>query len=280
MEILEILKHSALFWTFVFAFGAIFGSFFNCVIYRLPRGLSLVWPSSYCPNCRNPIAFYDNIPLFSYFFLGGHCRCCRQPIAFRYFVVEAATTIATLLLVYWLVVAPKPIWELLWALSAAVFLLALIPITWIDLEHRIIPDVFTIPAAGLGMAVSFFPGGITPLNALAGLLAGGGVLYAVGWVGEVALRKGEAMGGGDVKMMAAAGAFLGAKSVLLGLFVGSILGSVAGISILALKGWKSDHRIAFGPYLAAGIVIVFFGSRQILDAYSRFILYLAQIIAR
>lgn len=226
------------------------------------------------------IAGYDNIPLLSYLLLRGRCRNCKAPISPRYFGVELLTGLMALPLAYWLISEPRMVWEWIWALYAVGFLLLLIPITWIDLDHRIIPDVFTLPAIGLGLAVSFLPGGISPLSALLGLLAGGGALYLIGWIGTVALRKGEAMGGGDVKLMAAAGTILGAKAALLSLFLGSILGSVAGISILAIKGWKSDHRIAFGPYLAAGILLAFFGTDAILDLYNHLVLTLAEFILR
>ncbi len=277
---ISIFKDLWIFWAFVFVFGAILGSFFNCLIYRLPNDLSIVRPRSFCPSCKKTIAGYDNIPLLSYLLLRGRCRHCGNGISLRYFGVELLTACMALPLAYWLISEPRMAWEWIWALYAAGFLLLLIPITWIDLDHRIIPDIFTLPTIGLGLAASFLPGGISPLSALLGLLAGGGTLYLIGWVGTVALRKGEAMGGGDVKLMAAAGTILGAKAALLSLFLGSVLGSIAGVSILAIKGWKSDHRIAFGPYLAVGILLAFFGTDLILDLYGRLVLRLAEFLLR
>ena len=255
-----------LLWFFALGIGAIAGSFFNCVIYRVPRDISLVSPGSNCPVCKHKINPIYNIPIFSYIFLRGRCKYCKSHISWTYPAVEIITAIWFLVLFKWLIAQNLSGWNFANGIPVVFFFLFFIPITWIDIEHRIIPDSFTLPGIFIGILISFAPGGITPLQSFVGLLAGGLPLLTLGWIGEKVLKKGEAMGGGDIKLMAAIGALLGTKTVLLSLFFGSMFGAIAGIAVLLISKRK-DHRISFGPYLCLGTVTAFFFGNQILNIY-------------
>ena len=243
----------------VFIFGSIIGSFLNVCIYRLPKARSIVFPASYCPNCKRPIYWYDNIPLLSYIVLGGRCRFCKAKISFRYFIVELlAATVLTLLFVFF-GISPK--------FFAYSFLSAeLIIATFVDFEISEIPDEISIGGVFAGLIVSFaFPGifGLSsrPVALLAsflGALAGGGSIYLMGFLGELVFKK-EAMGGGDVKLMAMIGSFLGWKMVLLTFFLAPLFGAAVGI-VLKLKYGR--ETIPYGPYLSlAALVAIFFGEK-------------------
>jgi leader peptidase (prepilin peptidase)/N-methyltransferase len=141
----------------------------------------------------------------------------------------------------------------------------------IDFRHYIIPDFFTLPMLGIAVALSFIPGSPLPVTSLIGILAGGGTLYFIGWLGAVLFKKGEAMGGGDIKMMAAAGALWGGQTALLGILFGALLGSVFGITIMAIKRINSDHRIPFGPFLGAGVWVAVLYGEELFGMYLRYI---------
>ena len=242
----------------VFIFGLMFGSFLNVCVYRLPRSLSIVSPGSFCPHCRKEIAWFDNIPLLSYLVLRGRCRHCRKKITPRYFLVELLTGLLLLLL------------YLRFGISAAffafsLFVLGLILVSFIDLEHYLIPDLVVYPGMALGLIFNFFFPEMAfsedRLFALResfiGLLAGGGFLYLIAWLGSLMLKK-DAMGGGDIKLLGMVGAFLGWKPILLTIFFGSIIGSVVSITLIALGVKKRTDYIPFGPYLSLGAVIALF----------------------
>lgn len=242
----------------VFVVGAVFGSFLNMCIHRLPRSLSIVRPGSFCPHCRHKLAWFDNIPLVSYLVLRGHCRYCRNLILPRYFIVELLTS--SLFLVLYLrfdISASFYIFSLL--------MLALILASFIDWEHYLIPDLVVYPGIILGLIFNFaFPElafSNDSLYALKesffGALVGGGLLYLTALAGEVVMKK-EAMGGGDVKLLAMIGAFLGWRPVLLTIFFGSIIGSVVSLALIGLKIKKRTDYIPFGPYLSLGAVISLF----------------------
>ena len=247
-------------------FGLIIGSFFNVLIWRIPRNESIVWPASHCPKCSSPLKPWHNIPVFSYLFLRGRCRFCNAPIAFIYPLVECATGCAAL--VIWLyLIRPHlilPPAALPGLGLQALFLLLTIPVSIIDIQHYIIPDRFSLSLLGLGVIVSFLPGYPTPLDTLYGILAGGGSLLLVGWIGTALLKKGDAMGGGDIKLMAAAGALWGPQTALTGIIFGALFGSIIGIALIVRKKLSSEHHIPFGPFLSIGIwVAVFFGNEII-----------------
>ena len=236
----------------VFALGAVIGSFLNVCIYRIPREESIVWPGSHCPKCGKAIAFYDNLPIISFLFLLGRCRKCRAPISWRYPLVEALNGSGYLLLLKQ--------FGLSWpALMYALFLSALIVVTFIDLDVQIIPDVISLPGIVIGLAVSYWlPQGF--LNSLIGFLVGGGLFWLVAEVGFRVLKQ-EAMGGGDIKLIAMVGAFLGWQNVLLTIFLASLTGAAVGLVFMVLKGWGRKTPIPFGPFLALGAVLaLFFGT--------------------
>jgi leader peptidase (prepilin peptidase) / N-methyltransferase len=243
----------------VFVFGTLIGSFLNVCIVRIPRRLSLVFPSSHCPVCRTPIPFYCNIPLLSYLALGGRCRFCRAPIPLQYFVVELLTP----LVMIWLYA--------FWGLSpafglAAVFAAALIVITFIDLQHQIIPDAITLPGIPICFACSFVAPWVTPADSLIGIAAGGGVLYLFA-LGYHLLTKKEGMGGGDIKLLAMIGAFLGWKGALATLVLAACAGSVIGIVLMVLQGRDRTYAIPFGPFLSAGALCSLLYGEELIRIY-------------
>lgn len=240
-------------------FGAIVGSFLNVCIVRLPKEESIVFPGSHCPFCNKSIAFYDNIPLISYLLLGGKCRYCKNNISVQYPLVEGTTALCSLLL--YLRFGPSLSYLFYFA-----FVSALIVITVIDLYHQIIPDVISLPGIGAGLLSSLIIPQITFLNSLIGLLLGGGSLFLVA-TGYQWLFKREGMGGGDVKLLAMIGAFLGWKSVILTILLSSLIGSIIGIIIIVLKGKDFKYAIPFGPFLSLGAVIALFYGDEIVGWY-------------
>lgn len=241
----------------VFFIGAIVGSFLNVCIYRIPKELSIIFPSSRCPSCDNPVRPLDNIPILSYFLLKGRCRFCREKISIRYPIVESLNAILYVV-VLWRFGAYFP-WVLL---IYFIFLSSLIVITFIDLEYQIIPNGITL--SGIPLALVFgstiLPDPFSRADLLGfkasiiGILLGGGLFYIIRVLGTLVFKK-EAMGGGDIKMMAMVGGILGWKGVLLTTFLGSLAGSVIGVFLILKKGGEWGSRIPFGPYLAFGAVL-------------------------
>jgi len=244
---------------FVFLFGAVVGSFLNVCIYRLPAGKSIVFPPSSCPACSTLIRWYDNIPILGWLVLRGRCRACQAPIAKQYPLVELLNGLLTLALFYRF--GPTSTFAVLW-----VFCCALVVITFIDLEHQIIPDVISLPGIALGFISSSFLPWLSWSNSLIGLVAGGGVLLLVAY-GYEFLTKKEGMGGGDVKLLAMMGAFLGWRAVPFILFAASLVGSVIGVSLMLAQKKDGKLAIPFGPFLAFGAVLYIFYGRQIITWY-------------
>jgi leader peptidase (prepilin peptidase) / N-methyltransferase len=236
-------------------FGLLLGSFLNVVAYRLPRGESLAFPGSHCPSCDTPIKPWDNVPVLSWLWLKGRCRACRGAISARYPVVEA-TTAALLVAVVLAKGADRDAW------LGLAFVLLLVPVTLIDLDHRIIPNKLM----GLGTAVSLSilaltdPGAI-PEHLIAAAAAGGFLLIAA-----VAYPAG--MGMGDVKLAAVMGLFLG-RDVGAAMLVALVAGSVVGAAIIARKGAAEGRKTAipFGPYLAFGGLVGLFAGGAVVDWY-------------
>ena len=254
---------------FIFIFGAVIGSFLNVCIYRIPQGLSIVRPSSRCTSCGTPIKFYDNIPILSYMLLAGKCRYCKAGLSIRYPLVELLNA------VLYVIVLSRFGLDSPWVLLAyCLFVSALIVIFFIDIDHQIIPDGITLP--GIPLAVIFGslvlpdPFFRTDLlgwkSSLIGVIAGGGSFYLIAVIGKMMLKK-DAMGGGDIKMMAMVGGLLGWKGVILTTFMGSLLGSVIGGSLIIFKGKEWGAKIPFGPYLAAGALVSLFYGEDILKWY-------------
>ena len=241
---------------FIFLLGCCVGSFLNVCICRLPQNLSIVSPRSFCPSCRAPIRAYDNIPLVSYLLLGGKCRNCGAGISWRYPLVEALTGGVALAL--FLKFGFSLSFLAYFVLSAA-----LIVISFIDLDHRIIPDVISLPGIAAGFLLALFGLLATVKESLIGLLAGGGSLYLVAFVYE-ALTKREGMGGGDVKLLAMIGAWLGWKSILFTLFFASLSGAFIGGAVMLIQREGRLYAIPFGPFLAfSGLAYVFLGPELI-----------------
>ena len=245
-----------------FIFGALVGSFLNVCIIRLPKEESIIIPGSHCPQCNHPIKFYDNIPLISYLLLGGKCRYCKRSISAQYPLVEGTTAISSLLLF------------LKWGLSLSYFfyfsfVAALIIITVIDLYHQIIPDVISIPGIGVGLLGALIIPHITFFNSLLGILLGGGSLFVVATLYQWFFKR-EGMGGGDVKLLAMIGAFLGWDAVILTILLSSLIGSITGIIIMVLKGKDFKYAIPFGPFLSLGAVIALFYKNEIISWYLQF----------
>jgi len=237
---------------FFFSVGAAVGSFLNVLIYRLPEEKSIILPASHCTICNHAIRFYDNIPLLSYLFLKGRCRNCSESISLRYPLVELLTAIMSLM-AYWKF-GPSTQY-----LCAFVFVCSLIAITFIDLDHQIIPDVISLPGIPIFFLAAVFVMKLRFLDAFLGFLIGGGVLFGVAFVYEL-ITKREGMGGGDIKLLAMIGAFLGWQSLLFVLLVSSFAGAAVGITVMIVKGQDMKYAVPFGPFLSLGaIAYLFFG---------------------
>ncbi len=256
-------------YTFVFIFGAVIGSFLNVCIYRLPRNLSVVFPSSGCPSCGGIIRFYDNIPILSYLLLRGRCRKCRSGISWVYPLVEFLNATLYVLTYY------KFFYYSVWVLvTYFVFISALIVITFIDLEHMIIPDRITLPGIPLALVAgaAILPDPFSRMDSIGlvqsfiGLIFGGGFFYLIAVTGKAVFKK-PAMGGGDIKLMALVGCISGWKGVMLTTFAGSLIGSVVGILLILIKGRSWSSKIPFGPYLTAGAVVSLFWGQELFMWY-------------
>jgi leader peptidase (prepilin peptidase)/N-methyltransferase len=246
----------------VFIFGSIVGSFLNVCIYRIPRNLSVITPSSRCPSCNSPIMPWDNIPLISYIFLRGRCRECKSNISFRYPLVESLNA-SLYVLVLWR-------FGFMWhSLIYFLFCSVLLVIFFIDLDFQIIPDRITLPCILIGLIAGSFllPDPFLRYSLLGykasviGFLTGGGLFYAV-----AVLSRGG-MGGGDIKMMAMVGSFMGWKGALLTTFLGSLTGAAIGIFLMVFKGKGRKTKIPFGPFLALGAIITLFYGQEIFFWY-------------
>ena len=236
--------------------GAAIGSFLNVCISRLPEGESVVRPGSRCPACGEPVGWRDNIPILSFLLLRGKCRRCGERISWQYPAVEAAA------LLIWVGMA------LLYGPTArglvgAILLSILLAIAITDARHYLIPDPLSIGGLAAGLAASFFPGAPSPLMSLSGAALGFSVLFAVGWLGERAFKK-PAMGGGDMKMMAMVGAFLGPLGAMLTIFLGALAGSV----IFGPISLKTGKLVPFGVFLALGAASTFLFGDALIDWYS------------
>lgn len=232
------------------AFGLIIGSFLNVVIHRLPREESLVTPRSRCPACQTPIAAWDNIPVVSFLLLGGRCRACREPISWRYPLVEGLTGFLFALTV-------NKFGVTLQALFALVLVSSLVVVSFIDLDHQIIPNAITLPGIPLGLLGGLVAGQPPILDRLIGALTGAGFLYLVLLYGG-AMYGQDAMGEGDLNLLALVGAFLGWRAVVVTLLVGCLSGSLVGLTLIVLKRLGRREHIPFGPFLVLGAMVSLF----------------------
>ena len=249
------MESNLFFYTVAFIFGTIIGSFLNVVIYRLPRGGSVLKPAfSFCPSCGSQIKWYDNIPVISFFILKGKCRQCNSKISYRYPFVEFLTGVVSVLA--------------LWKTGLSVdyffiftFLALMIALTFIDLDFKIIPDEINFIGFLTGIIYSFFRKDFSTIDALLGGLVGAGILWGISFLYKK-YRGIEGLGFGDVKMMAFVGTYLGWFGSLFTIFLGSFLGALVGITAAYISKAedKGKFEIPFGPFLALGAVIyLFFG---------------------
>lgn len=237
--------------------GLCLGSFINVVIHRLPREKPIAWAVSHCPRCRKPIAFYDNVPLLSYLLLLGRCRHCRKPISWRYPLVEAL--MGALSIGLWWRWQGDPLWIFLATCAAG----ALVAIAFIDWDTMLIPNTLSLGLLAVGLGVSawnpLLPGdwlhraGYSLLGGAAGFV----ICYAVAAFGEFVFKK-EAMGGGDIKLLAAVGAWSGALGAFDCLLVGSFAGALFGAALLLRRRVRRQDPIAFGPFLSLAAILNFF----------------------
>jgi leader peptidase (prepilin peptidase)/N-methyltransferase len=244
---------------FIFFIGMCIGSFLNVCIYRIPAGKSIVRPASACPKCGAVIRWYDNIPLLSYLILRGRCRGCDTRISIRYPIIEVLCGLFAMTcglqygyglpaLVYFILIA------------------ALLVITFIDIDHRIIPDIISLPGIPLGFICSFLLPQLKWSDSLIGILAGGGSLLAVAWGYQLITGK-DGMGGGDVKLLAMIGAFLGWKGVLFTIMASSLIGTVIGVVLMMRSGKDMKMAVPFGPFLATGAIIYIFWGPRLVEWY-------------
>lgn len=255
----------------IFLFGSMVGSFLNVCIHRLPLEQSIAFPGSHCVKCNKAISWFDNIPILSYIVLGGKCRFCRERISPRYLLVELLT--ASAFLVFYL----NSGFSYRFFLNS-IFTCGLIIATFVDFQHRIIPDEISVGGMVAGFFLNSFRGvsfhplrySFPPLvDSLLGILIGGGIIYATGFLFDLVYFKllkhppiqgeTESMGGGDVKLLAMIGAFLGWKAALITFFVAPFFGMVVGVFNMIVK---KDHLIPYGPFLSlAAILSIFFQSK-------------------
>ncbi|MEM6884442.1 MAG: prepilin peptidase [Verrucomicrobiota bacterium] len=266
MSSLTIILH----YIYPFLVGACVGSFINVIVYRLPLERSIVRPGSHCAACGKPLKWYHNIPIFSWLALKGRAACCETKIDKRYPLIELLTALFTVLL-----------WNVFPADVAVVYLLftyALIVGTFIDLDHFIIPDSVSLGGCVFGVIASLVVPEIhetvsrpEALKAsVLGLVIGGGGLWLISFLGKLALRK-DAMGLGDVKLIAAIGALSGWQGVLITIGSASIMGSIIGLAVILGRNRKTGVPIPFGPFLAAGFIFYILKGREWVDNYLNFI---------
>lgn len=251
--------------------GLCIGSFLNVCIYRMPLEKSIVRPRSSCPACGHAIAWYDNIPVLSYLFLGAKCRGCHTRISLRYPLVEMLTGL--LFVAVWSRFGMDWMTVVFWIMVAGLVLA-----TFVDFDHMIIPDTVSIGGMFFGVAASVLVpelhGATAPASALfkslTGLAAGFGSLWLVAVVGKWAFKK-DAMGFGDVKLLGAMGALLGIPGVIYVVLVSSLVGTTVGVALILIGGREWQSRIPYGPYLAAGAVSWVLGGDQLWNWYIQFV---------
>lgn len=250
---------------FALAVGLVLGSFLNVCIYRLPVGQSVITPRSRCPGCGALIVWYQNIPVLSWLALRGRCKHCSAPISGRYPLVEALGGLTVLLL--WRGFGYQAAFPI-----ATAFVLALIVLFFTDLDHQLLPDAVTLTGFVTGLAISWFnpflvgQGWARVWTSLSGAALGSGLLWGVGAIyGK--LRGVEAMGMGDVKMMAMVGAFTGPAGVLFTIFSASLVGAIVGVAMIPLRGRTLQDKLPFGCFLAPAAAGALLVGRQAIEAY-------------
>jgi leader peptidase (prepilin peptidase) / N-methyltransferase len=244
------------FLSLIFLSGLVLGSFANVCISRIPKEESIISPASHCPKCGERIKWFDNIPVISYIVLRARCRKCHEKISIQYPLIELVTAIAFFLTaLYFKINLALPLY--------LIFVLLLIIISAIDYYYMIIPDSLSLSILAIGIIGCFL--GVTAgttvktrlFNSLLGIIAGGGILFAVGFVGNKLLHK-ETMGGGDIKLLAAVGSVFGWSKIFPILFIASLIGSIIGITLIISKKIERTGYIPFGPFIAFAAFINIF----------------------
>jgi len=253
------VNSARLMYLFSFMFGLAFGSFLNVCIHRIPLKKSIITPPSSCPKCGESIKFYDNIPVISYIILLGRCRQCRYPIPWRYPAVEIMTGLLCLSLFIKYGLTYQYILFFL-------FFSALVTISFIDIQYQIIPDVISLPGIVAGWTASFVLPESSWMDSLFGIMAGGGVLFGVASVYERLTGK-TGMGGGDIKLLAMIGAWLGWRSIFPVIMISSSVGAVIGSVALMISGKGLRVRIPFGPFLSLGAIVYLFWGNDLVQWY-------------
>lgn len=233
--------------SFIFLLGTILGSFLNVCVYRLPRSESIVWPRSYCIHCKSAIPMWNNIPVVSYLLLNGRCRFCRTKIPYIYPLIEILTGV--LLVLVWLHYGFSQSF-----IHYSILILFLLPISFIDLHHMLILNVLTFPGIAVGLLLSVLTEEMSVLQAISGLILGGSFLWLVGALGKL-LFKQESMGGGDIKLGAMIGVFMGPQ-VLVALFLAFFLALPVVAFGLGSGRLRAGSALPFGPFISLGTVLI------------------------
>ncbi|MBR2094517.1 MAG: prepilin peptidase [Fibrobacter sp.] len=286
------------YWLIVFfCLGACVGSFYNVIVYRMPRGISLLNPPSHCPLCKKRIPIRYNLPIVGWLWLRGKSACCKQPISIIYPIGEGLCGLLGALALYAAVgfgtdftrpvLAPQA-----WANAAALFwlLLGAYPVCAVDCKYKLIPDSISVGGIVAGLLISLIPGGITPLQSLLGAIGAGGGLYLLGWIATKVLKK-EAMGFGDVKLLAGYGALMGFTGAVETLIVAAVLGLIVMLPYGMIKNSAKNNsakngaaknknvpededvgQIPFGPFLAVAAPFMYLWGNQLVVLYLTYVL--------
>ena len=263
-----------------FALGACVGSFYNVIVYRMPRGISLINPPSHCPLCKKHIPIRYNLPIVGWLWLRGKSACCKQPISIIYPIGESLCGLLGALSLYaatgFTLNFSAPILDIeIWGRALGLFwlLLGAYPVCAVDTKYKLIPDSISVGGIVAGLLISFFPGGVTPLQSIIGAVAAGGGLFLIGWVATKILKK-DAMGFGDVKLLAGYGALMGVTGAVETLIIAAVLGIVVMVPYSKINADKGDGsgQIPFGPFLAVAAPFMYLWGEPLLELYMKFIL--------
>ena len=268
-----------------FALGACVGSFYNVIVYRMPRGISLINPPSHCPLCKKRIPIRYNLPIVGWLWLRGKSACCHQPISVIYPIGEALCGLLGALSLFAAVAvshgsvvpalfAAPVVDPAVWAFALGLFwlLLGAYPVCAVDCKYKLIPDSISVGGIVAGLLISLIPGGITPIASLLGAVIAGGGLYLVGWVASKVLKK-DAMGFGDVKLLAGYGALMGLTGAVETLVVAAVLGIVVMVPYGKMAANKGDGsgQIPFGPFLAVAAPFMYLWGDTLFELYVKFV---------
>jgi leader peptidase (prepilin peptidase)/N-methyltransferase len=243
----------------IILFGLAWGSFLNVVIYRLPLGMSIIKPRSFCPGCRQQIKFYDNIPLISFLVLRGRCRYCGERISFIYPLVELLTALSFILLYLHHSLS-------FFFFASCLFSSALIVLAFIDYNHQVLPDEITLPGIALAIIYSFFRKDLNLTQALVGAVSGAGFLLFI-YAAYYLLRKKEGLGMGDVTLMLMIGAYLGWKQAFFTLIIASFAGAIVGAFFIIFRKKTFQYSLPFGTFLAPAALVSLLWGKELVAAY-------------